>query len=171
MPGIRTAVAAHDRAVGTVVRVSLLRVVWRLTLWTSTMGVSPLTVIVSATPPTFMSALIDAMNEPVSSMPSRFTVVKPGSENVTEYVPGRRSSMRYSPEPSVTVERVFSMRTGLDVSTVTPGSTAPDESLTTPVIDAWANASVGNRTRHESMPIVFNTLNTSSLLPPRKGED
>ena len=75
--------AAHDRAVGTVVRVSLLSVVWRLTLWTSTIGVSPLTVIVSATPPTFMSALTVAMNEPVSSMPSRFTVVKPGSENVT----------------------------------------------------------------------------------------
>src|SRR5262245_44469646 len=77
--------------------------------------------------------------------------------------------MRYSPEPSVTVERVFSISAGLDVSTVTPGSTAPDESLTTPVIDAWANTSVGNRTRHASMPAVFNTLSTSTLLPRQAG--
>src|SRR5438093_261184 len=32
------------------------------------------------------------------------------------------------------------MRTGLVASTVTPGSTAPDESLTTPVMDPWADA-------------------------------
>ena len=48
-------------------------------LWVSTIGVSPLTVIVSVMPPTFMSTLIDAMNEPVSSTPSRLTVLKPGS--------------------------------------------------------------------------------------------
>src|SRR5215471_15496996 len=77
--------------------------------------------------------------------------------------------MRYSPDPSVTVDRVFSMSTGLAVSTVTPGNTAPDESFTTPVIDAWAKASVGNRTRHANMPAVFNTLSTSSLLTPRHG--
>src|SRR5215471_13526778 len=72
--------------------------------------------------------------------------------------------MRYKPAPSVTVARVFSMSAGLDVSTVTPGSTAPDESFTTPVIDACAYASVGNRTRQANMPIVFNTLTTSDLL-------
>ena len=33
-------------------------------------------------------ALIDATNEPVSSMPSRLKVLKPCSENVTVYVPG-----------------------------------------------------------------------------------
>jgi hypothetical protein len=31
------------------------------------------------------------MKLPASSMPSRLTVLNPGSENVTEYVPGRRS--------------------------------------------------------------------------------
>src|SRR5262245_61328238 len=40
--------------------------------------------------------------------------------------------MRNSPRSSVTALRTFSMRTGLDASTVTPGSTAPDASVTTP---------------------------------------
>jgi hypothetical protein len=38
----------------------------------------------------------------------------------------------YSPLSSVTVARVFSIKAGLDASTVTPGSTAPEESLTVP---------------------------------------
>src|SRR5215467_4924101 len=164
MPGMSTAVAAHDRAVGTVVSVSLLNVVWRRTLWTSTIGVWPLTVIVSSSEPTFMSALMVAMNEPVSSMPSRLTVLKPVNVNVTAYVPGRKSTMRYWPEPSDTAERVFSMRAGLATSTVTPGRTAPDVSFTTPVIDACANASVGNSTRQTNKPTVFATFTTLSLL-------
>ena len=43
----------------------------------------PETVIVSAMAPTFRSALMVAVNEPVSSMPSRLTVAKPDSVNVT----------------------------------------------------------------------------------------
>src|SRR5438876_5886460 len=52
--------------------------------------------------------------------------------------------MRYWPVPSVTAVRVFSIRTGLAVSTVTPGRTAPDASFTTPVIDACAYADAGS---------------------------
>ena len=78
-------------------------------LWTSTIGVSPVTVIVSARAPTFRSALTVATNVPVSSMPSRLTVLKPVSENVTEYVPGRRSTIRYWPVSSLTTERTFSI--------------------------------------------------------------
>ena len=51
--------------------------------------------------------------------------------------------MRYWPVSSVTTERVFSMRTELAASTVTPGSTAPDASLTTPVMAACAYAAAG----------------------------
>jgi hypothetical protein len=47
--------------------------------------------------------------------------------------------------PSVTTERVFSISAGLDVSTVTPGSTAPDVSLTTPAIDACAKRTDARR--------------------------
>src|SRR3977135_2243578 len=43
---------------------------------------------------------------------------------------------RYSPRSSVTALRTFSMRTGLDASTVTPGSTAPDVSVMTPAMVA-----------------------------------
>src|SRR4029453_18627568 len=43
----------------------------------------------------------------------------------------------------VSTDRTFSMRTGLAASTVTPGSTAPDTSLTTPVIAPCAKAAAG----------------------------
>src|SRR5207248_885352 len=61
----------------------------------------------------------------------------------TLYTPALRSTMRYWPVPSVTALRTFSISTGLDASTVTPGRTAPDASLTTPVIEAWAKTAVG----------------------------
>src|SRR6478735_4585664 len=61
-------------------------------------------------------------------------------------MPGRRSTIRYWPAPSVTAVRTFSMSAGLAASTVTPGMTAPDASLTTPAIDAWAYAMLGINT-------------------------
>ena len=88
MPGISSAVAAHERAVGIDVSTSLPMVVCRRMLCTSTIGVTPDTVIVSVTPPTVISASICAVNAPVSSIPSRFTWLKPGSAKVTVYVPG-----------------------------------------------------------------------------------
>ena len=109
------------------------------------MGDSALTVMVSSRVPTFRSALMVATNVPVSSTPSRFTELNPVNENVTAYVPGRRSTIRYWPEPSVIAERTFSMRTGLAASTVTPGSTAPDASFTTPAMDACAYTTDGTR--------------------------
>jgi hypothetical protein len=71
-------------------------------------------------------------------MPSRLNVLKPWSVNVTLYTPGRRSVIRYAPAPSVTAVRTFSINAGLDTSTLTPGTTAPDASLATPAIDACA---------------------------------
>src|SRR6185503_3902928 len=59
-----------------------------------------------------------------------------------------RFSMRYWPVPSVTTDRTRSISAGLVASTVTPGSTAPDESLTTPVMDAWAYAAHGMIASH-----------------------
>jgi hypothetical protein len=49
----------------------------------STIGDSPVTVTVSSTAPTRISALTVATNEPLSSRPSRLTVLKPGSVKVT----------------------------------------------------------------------------------------
>src|SRR5688572_19364232 len=107
----------------------------------STTGVTPVTVTVSWTELTFMSAFTVMTPAPATSTPGRATVAKPGSVNVTEYVPGRRSMIWYWPLPSVTTDRVRSISAGLEASTVTPGSTAPDVSLTTPATDcAWASA-------------------------------
>ena len=53
------------------------------TFWVSTSGVCPLTVMVSSSDPTRRSALTFAVNPAESSMPSRITVVKPGSVKVT----------------------------------------------------------------------------------------
>ena len=63
---------------------SLLIVVSRRALETSTIGLSPVTVTVSSRPPTRMSASTVAVKLPVSTMPSRFRLANPGSVNVTE---------------------------------------------------------------------------------------
>ncbi len=115
---------------------------WRA-FCTSTTGDSPVTVIVSATPPTRISAGIVTVFVPVSSIFSRLTALKPDSVNVTVYVPGRKSTMRYWPESSVTAVRTFSMSAGLEASTVTPGSTPPDESRTVPAREPWARTLAG----------------------------
>src|SRR5262252_379354 len=54
----------------------------------------------------------------------------------------------YCPEPSVMAVRVLSINAGLDASTVTPGSTAPDVSLTRPAIVVSANAVTGTINTH-----------------------
>jgi len=116
-----------------------------------------------------MSALICTVPPPVSSMPARFTVLKPVSENVTVYAPGRRSTILYWPVASVVTARTFSMSAGLAASTVTPGSTAPDVSLTTPASDGadCANAVEAPRTpsttRTPRKPRISRTLKTNFM--------
>ncbi len=63
--------------------VSLSSEISRLVLWTSTSGVSPVTVIVSCTPPTRSSASAVTTPVPLTIRPSRFTVAKPGRVKVT----------------------------------------------------------------------------------------
>jgi hypothetical protein len=81
-----------------------------------------------------MSTLTGAVNCASSRIPSRTTVANPVRVNVTLYVPGRRSTIRYWPDSFVMAVRAFSMSAGLLASTVTPGNTAPLVSLTTPAI-------------------------------------
>src|SRR5206468_12361034 len=68
------------------------------------------------------------------------------------------------PVPSVTAVRVFSIKTGLLASIVTPGNTAPDESFTTPDrVDCWALTDAGRINSHDST----NTIcRKDSILPP-----
>ena len=84
MPGISAWMPLTFREVGIAARTSLLDVCCVLALCTSTIGVSPVTVIVSSSAPTFRSPFTVATKFPDSSMPSRLTVLKPGSVNVTE---------------------------------------------------------------------------------------
>src|SRR5262249_31415054 len=62
---------------------------------------------------------------------------------------GRRFSILYAPLASVFTDRTFSISAGLAASTVTPGSTAPVASLTTPANALCARAVVGSA-RHAS---------------------
>src|ERR1041384_6292830 len=141
-----------------------------VTLCTSTVGASPVTVTSSAMVPTRSCASTRVTDDPVSSIPSRTMVEKPVSVNATRYCPGRRSTIWKRPLPSVTAVRTFSMSTGLDASTVTPGSTAPDVSCTTPVTVACADAMAGSRSSHESTNMTaVNRRIANSPLGPRQG--
>src|ERR1043166_1256219 len=124
---------------------------------TSTSGDSPVTVTVSATAPTFISALIAAVKLASTSTPSRLIVPKPGSVKLTAYVPTGRLTTAYAPAPSVVTERTFSIKAGLETSTDTPGSTAPVASLTVPAIvpSVWAEPDAATPSaRRTSTPLV-----------------
>ena len=62
---------------------SALSTVWVRTFWTSTTGVAPVTVTLSCTLPTLISAGMVSVAEPASSRPSRLNAVKPGKVNVS----------------------------------------------------------------------------------------
>src|SRR5665213_426549 len=112
----------------------------------STSGARLVTSTVSSTAPTLRSALTVAANDPARAMPSRFSVLKPEREKVTVDTPPRNCSILNCPAPSVTTVRVFSIKAGLEASTVTPGMTAPDVSRTIPAIDADACAKAPDAT-------------------------
>src|SRR5678815_1326115 len=78
--------------------------------------------------------------------------------------------MRYWPAPSLTLVRTFSISAGLDASILTPGSTAPDVSRTTPAID-WAAARAGITTtaaaaRSNRRPVALTPRWKLCILPP-----
>src|SRR5687768_10431393 len=149
---------------------SLSIVLVRFALCRSTTGLSPDTVMVSCRDPTGRSALTLATKSVGTSTASRLTVLNPVRVNVTVYTPGRRSTIRYCPFTSEIEERTFSMRTSLDASTSTPGSTAPDESLTRPAIADCAKAAVGTRTNAEPITAAIKRVRTDDrfvcMTPP-----
>ncbi len=83
VPGIMIPTAWMLRPVGIESSTSRVMTVRVVMFWVSTTGDSPVTVIVSPTAPTFRSAFTCAVKSDVSSIPSCFTVLKPGSVNVT----------------------------------------------------------------------------------------
>jgi hypothetical protein len=72
------------RAVGRASIVSALKTACLVVVETSTVGASPVTVMVSSSAPIRISASTTEAPEPLSATPSRLTVLKPRSVNVTE---------------------------------------------------------------------------------------
>jgi hypothetical protein len=174
MPGVAFSSEPTVRVAGIAAITSWLTTTSRRVFCTSTTGASPVTVIVSWSAPTLSSIGIVIVTLPDRARSVRCTVLNPGSDAVSEYVPGGRSMMRYCPDPSVTAVRVFSVNAGLEASTVTPGSTAPDASFTVPdncAPPAWANASAGaSRSRNARVTRDFaETRILTSLLRPLRG--
>ena len=107
------------------------------------------------------------MNDAVNEIPSRTTVPKPVSVNVTLYAPGTNAMIRNCPWLSVKAVRVFSMSAGLEASTATPGSTAPLESRTTPAICAFcATARDGTSVNASNKTTETHVSRVIMLLPP-----
>src|SRR6187402_3682945 len=77
--------------------------------------------------------------------------------------------MLYWPLPSVVTERTFSINTELAASTVTPGSTAPDASLTIPAIVAasWARAPAGTKSTARTTRVLANLCMPPPAFPAR----
>src|SRR5262245_34693266 len=67
-------------------------------------------------------------------------------------------SILYAPLASVVADRTCSIKTGLAASTVTPGSTAPVASFTTPANALCARAAVGSASSAASMPTDTSVL-------------
>src|SRR5712675_2941548 len=137
----------------------------------STTGVSPVIVTDSARLPMRISTLMVMTPEPATSTPSRLTGENPLSVNVTVYVPGGSSVIRYWPAPSVTPWRDFSVSATLDASTATPGSTAPEGSRTMPASAACACAAVGSNSvqpnaRHPAIRYIVLRMTSSPFSDP-----
>src|SRR5258708_3651119 len=101
---------------------------------TSTTGDAPLIVTVSWSEATLSSTFTVAVKPTPTLMPSRITPPNPPSSYCTRYPPGGTPGSRYVPSTPVTVVRA-PCSAGLVAVTVTPGSTAPLESVTLPVSD------------------------------------
>src|SRR5216684_615811 len=71
----------------------------------------------------------------------------------------------YCPELSVITDRTLSINAGLEASTVTPGSTAPDVSLTTPPMAlVCADATAGSRASSATPQTMRANVRMLSLL-------
>ena len=81
--GMSSMTAAYPRAVGTDCSRSRSSVRCCFAVCTSTTGLSPVTVMVSSSPPTLSSAFSVATKSAGRTNPSRLTVPNPGSVNVT----------------------------------------------------------------------------------------
>src|SRR6266545_773983 len=97
-------------------------------------GELPDTVTDSDTPEGFSSMRSDTVSPMLTRIPVCSNVRNPASVALTVYGPTGNSGARNSPCASVTASRVAAVDSWL-TTTVTPGTTAPDASVTTPSIE------------------------------------
>ena len=83
-----------SRPLGIELSCSSLKFCWTLVAVVSMTGEAPVTVTVSWRVATAISALTVALKPRAIWMPSRRTVLKPGSSNVSVYVPGGTAGKR-----------------------------------------------------------------------------
>ena len=132
----------------------------------STVGESPVTVIVSLTLAHFELGVDRrderGVDEDVVARDPR----KPCSSNLTMYAPGGSRSNRYAPVVSVTcVCGAANQPVAAESVTVTPGSTAPLVSVTMPVIEpVWTCACAVAAASTQSMQ---STTRKTNLMRPR----
>src|SRR5437667_54140 len=131
----------------------------------STIGDAPVTVTVSLSAPTRISAFNGTVTFDATRIPSRLTLANPSSVNVTTYWPGRSSTMLYRPSALVTTVRDFSMSSGLDASTATPGSTAPLVSVTNPAIVLCAAVVRGSTERTVAKTAILTSETSLVRIP------
>src|SRR4051794_21842123 len=76
--------------------------------------------------------------------------------------------MLYRPSEAVTTDRTFSISAGLDASTVTPGNTAPEESVTVPAMPLACCAHACDDSAHaNTTPIArISALSDLSMVAP-----
>ena len=91
--GIRPAMLDQDPLLGISLKLEAVSARVCVAPRTSTIGDSPLTVTVSARPPTARSAFAVVVKLAVTSRPSRLTTLNPGSVKVTVNVPTGRLTM------------------------------------------------------------------------------
>lgn len=130
-PGTLRISANGSREVGILVSSSVVKLVAVPVTLVSTNGLSPVTVMVSATAARRSCTGMSASRPTATTTPSRLTLAKPVSSTVTEYEPGGWFKNRNRPEVSVTAVCVRSDPCRV---TVTPGSTAFCSSVTVPAM-------------------------------------
>jgi hypothetical protein len=131
-PGACVTTVVKSRPRGSRFIVSAVITVERALCLTSIIGDSALTDTTSAMAPTASVRSTVRIWPRSRSTLSILAGVKPSSPATTTYLPGRRPGTRKTPLPSVTAVAARMPVDSLVIWTGTPGSTAPDASLTDP---------------------------------------
>ena len=129
---------------------------------TSTIGDSAVTVTFSLTLASCIENSTLFIEPSLTSTSATFAGLKPARLALTSYVPGSTDGNRKFPVSLLVVDSTPLL--GLFASTVTPGRTAPEESLTTPSIDPRCSCALAGQA--VSSVIANNAAKTRKRINP-----